>query len=516
MRKLAILVCAVAGMMLAQPHDTRRTIAGTVTDARSGAPVAHAKISLICSTPAFLQKRSEVLSKEDGAFGFANVPGGEFRCTAFATRVGFAPLENVAAGASRLDLKMLRQSILTLIALDENRQPIPLAQVEVLRQIIRNGTYQMVVDRQEAADDRGRARIGQLGTGIYRVCLAILPSAYMSSHHLTYDRICYSDGADSAHSHVVDLKTDETRNLLFDFKPARTIQISAHVSNSPSIPIVQISRTGPDGSPEVLTCNWDNAASRFGCPPVVPGEYSVEASYSASDMPGRGAAQSHVSVRKTVTLASTELIDVELSLQPYPNLVGSITSVDHSLPGYFSGVIFTSIKGESAAQIGPDLKFVVPLSPSESYRIRLDAANPWHIQSIMQGGKDITGGAIQVQPDGSWGAVEIVASQSYGSIDGSVLQANGDDCVVRVIERQDGILRVVATPFTQGAEHRFGVASLAPGEYFVLASRRSAQIPYLEAEYLVSRADVAQVHVIVGNPSHLTLNPVPDDSGFVR
>lgn len=47
MRTLAILVCAVAGMTRAQPHDTRRTITGTVTDARSGAPVAHTKISLI-------------------------------------------------------------------------------------------------------------------------------------------------------------------------------------------------------------------------------------------------------------------------------------------------------------------------------------------------------------------------------------------------------------------------------------------------------------------------------------
>jgi hypothetical protein len=310
----------------------------------------------------------------------------------------------------------------------------------------------------------------------------------------------------------------ETGNLRFDLKPVRAVRISGSVSNSPGVPLIQLSHAGPDGRPEsVGMCSWDNAASRFECLPVVPGEYWVDANYATPDRRGRGYALSFVAARKSVTAASADITDVDLKLQPYPDLLGRVTAADGSANVFH--VIFWSIRWGAAAQetqIAPDGSFRVALPAIESYRIRLDALVPWHIQSIRQAGKDLTGGILQIQPDGSWVPVEIVVSQSHGTVDGFVRQANEEDCLVRIIELQDGVLRLVAVSNLRGEEHTFEATSLAPGEYFVLASRRGAEIPYLDAAYLAGSKDVVQVHVVDGEASHLEITPVSNDSGFVH
>lgn len=53
-----------------------------------------------------------------------------------------------------------------------------------------------------------------------------------------------------------------------------------------------------------------------------------------------------------------------------------------------------------------------------------------------------------------------------------------------------------------------------PGEYRILASKGNAELPFLEASYIASRADfIAIVNVVDGQTTNVEVTPVLDDSG---
>jgi hypothetical protein len=512
MRELAGIFCALAGMALAQPGGVPSTVTGKVTDALSGVPVVRAKISMQCTTRQIVFEMADVLSGADGAFAFKNVPGGEAKCFATATRNGYVGLLHIAVSAGRLDMRVVPQSVVSGTVLDENGVPEPSAPLQLWQRILRDGSYRMFSIASRGTDDRGRFRMAQLSAGSYRVCVTAWATGYMSSRDLTYEGICYSDGSDSVDSERLELKTGETRDLRFQLRPVRGVRVSGRIYNSPGFPSVQLTHPGPDGRRESLGSCRLGSAPKFDCLAVVPGEYSVDASYTRP-----GSAPIVLAATKTVTLESSDVTDVELKLLPDAELLGRIAGADRSAISTQSfRVHFVSLHRDSAVDVRQDGSFRATLSPSESYRIRLGVLEPWHIQSIRQGDRDITGGILRNQSEGSWGQLEITVSQSHGTVDGVVHEANGENCVVQIVERQDGVFTRVAVSRVSGEEHRIEATNLAPGEYFVFASRIGVELPYLDAAYLASNKDVVLIHVVEGITSHLELNPVSADSGFVH
>jgi hypothetical protein len=141
------------------------------------------------------------------------------------------------------------------------------------------------------------------------------------------------------------------------------------------------------------------------------------------------------------------------------------------------------------------------------------------VQSIKQAGRDVLGTVLEPLPDGTWGRIEILASRSAGSIEGTLRGATPDPPAtdqlysVRILQEHQFGYRWVAG-VTCGSQYgKFRFDNLPPGEYRILLSKAKAELPYLEPSYIASRDEfIATVSVTAGHVSQVVVSPVPDDS----
>jgi hypothetical protein len=517
MKRLTSVFFLTAGLMFAQPSEPNGTVTGTEKDARSGSPIVHAEVALNCVIPRSLQKTVSVLTAANGAFRFTHALSSLDRggyCTASASHIGYQSVSNISVGSEPVILELVPHSVIRGTVLDENGRPFTWAQVQLYRPVLGGGSYAINSVGQALADDRGRFRLTQLTAGTYRVCVTPAPSQYLSSQHVTYDRIC-SPAISESSPDWLPMKVGETLDLRFDFKLLHGVPVSCHLSNFQPYPLMQLLREGPDGRREAVgTHKYDPATSTLEFPAVVPGEYLIDIQSNSSGALLRA--------DQRVTVGSSEVSGLELSLRPIPELVGRVTSDDGSaLPEGQVSISFSLVPRGSlgpAALVSPDGTFKEALFSSESYWIDLSGPGlPWHIQSVKQAGIDITGRPLKQLPDRSWGAVEVVVSRSHGSLQGVLHVQNDQDYVVRILRERGTEYTVLAVAGFLGPGHTFEFKDLPPGDYRVVLSKRGVEFPYLEPTYVARRSQFfATLRVVDGQATMVELDPVPNDSDPFR
>jgi hypothetical protein len=504
--RLAIVAFFTAGLIVAQVAPTH-TIHGTVLDSVTGSPIPRATVALSCVIPRTLAAAKQALTDQSGGFQFIHLPAAINEptvCNAQVARNGYLPFTGYIA-ADTLNVKLIPQSVITGIVLDEHGQPLAWAQVSSSHRVLNSGSYSIQPSNTAQTDDRGKFRIVGLAADAYRICVTPPRIPHLATSGIAYDRICYPDSPQEQ----LHLKTGETRDLRFDFKPVPAVRLTGHISNPASPPSFRLARETADGLLDVQDDHrWDPATSTFYFPAVIPGKYTLTAE---SISPTR------LRTQRAFVVGSSNSNNLELTLQPFRELEGVIRA-DDGTP-LRAELLFEKESGRTSECTYSDEHgaFHLLLSDLQPREVRTSSL-PWHVQSIKQAGRDVVGTVLEPLPDGSWGKIEIVATRSAGSIEGTLRAAAGPSATdqlynVHVLQERNSRVRQVTSGACNTQYGKFRIDNLPPGEYRILLSKVKAELPYLEPSYLASRAEfIAIVHVTAGQTSQVVVSPVPDDS----
>jgi hypothetical protein len=432
-----------------------------------------------------------------GVFAFTDVQPAQI-CTTSASRVGYLNLEMAAANENPLVLKLIPQSVIAAMVLGADGQPLPMSQIAVARRIVNFGGRYVTesIGGTHVTDDLGLFRVANLSSGAYRICVTPPRSDYLESHGLFYAHLCMP----------VALAAGETRSVKFDAVPMAGVRVSGRVLNAKGTPWIRLMREVKGELPEDVTqAAWNTRDSTFTFPAVLPGDYRI----SVDEMQPTS---SRWSAFQNIVVGSSDIGGLQLNMSPDAELKAKVVTADGSAlpPDLTINFISDPLRNPGPpVQVAADGVVKTILATSQTFTVELNPQPPWHIEHIRQSGTDIAG-HLRVQPDGTWGKLEIQVSDAHGTVQASV-QADGGYFFIHVLQGRGSQVKEAAFQFQRSTQFKF---DLAPGDYRVLALPSGAKLPYLEEEFLASATRYVQpVHVVDGQTVSIRIEPVPKGLG---
>jgi hypothetical protein len=494
MRSVLLLMAAVC---FAQPAPENSAITGRVVSAATGAPLKKASVWLESFTPSRGVNNGPtvppVTTDADGRFTLAGLAPGSYLLLAkrngyldqgygAATPEVVGPPLELAPGEAKRDLvvKLTPQSLLYGKVVDEDGDPVPSAQISVLRVSYAGGHRHLVEAGSGASQDDGSFVVGSLTPGRYYVNASVrqMDQPRTSERYVpTY----YPSAADAADVSPVELAAgSEIRGLAIRLRKARVYRIRGRVTLPEHF-------AAPGGLDLRLVPGMRGVHSQqdgsFEFEGVPPGAYAVETNRFLSG-------------RVSVTVADADLDGVVLPLGPGPEVTGKLRGADR-------GAVSLTPVGrppDSAAHAAVEhgsfyAGGLLPLS----YTVSVDELPEGsYVKSMTFAGRPVVDWTLDLS-SGAGGELVIDVSPEGGEVTGKV-------------ERPGAIVQIwpaggeSAKSVRADAHGEFRFHSLAPGDYRVLAWE---DLDDDLAQYAPFRArfetDAATVHV--GERGHERVEP---------
>ena len=293
--------------------DQPGRIAGRVTVAGSGLPVAEARVILIpTQRPAVPGGMPpQAMTDRDGRYEFAGVAPGGYRVDV--QKTGFAPLTAIGPGqppavivrvgpgqsVDGVDRQLQKGGVISGQILDPNGEPLPDASIMVMRRLPMPGRggapapLMPAPGQSRQTDDRGDYRVAGLAPGEYYV--AAMPRPAMlggggangprpaPSRKTTIARTFYPGTLDEAAAQpVVVAAGAEIGNITFTMQSAAAFRISGTVVDESGAPVanamVMVSGDPRSGSMGPVGNARTRDNGRFEIDDVPPGTYRAHAS----------------------------------------------------------------------------------------------------------------------------------------------------------------------------------------------------------------------------------------------
>ncbi len=535
---LLLFLCALGGGTLcaqssmgdarpvAAPNRTSALVQGRVAKDPGGEPVKKALIELIA------ENQNEggdytTVTGGDGGFRVEGVAPGRYRL--FVERTGYLEVEKhhtrsdgqvltLTAGQEVTDL-LVRLQVAAVVegrVTDEDGDPLPDAQVAVLRQAFVAGRTHWQQAGSERTNDLGEYRIAGLGAGNYYVSVSPPP-----------DFRSLIAAASSAPS-VDSLKNDSSTNAATayattyypgtqDLRQASAVQLHAgddfpvNFSLTPSPSLVvrgSIANLGADSSALVMLQSKDfnltlNGAEirkdgSFEIRDVAPGAYTVVATVSGA---------TPLMARQALEVGAENVEGLRLVPQAGGWVHGRLRMESKSAARLDPSQFFLALRsaegdddvlgavslGEgfgTVAHVNGDGSFEWKNVPPGRYYIELagdpGASADWFIKSIAAGGREATDTGFGV--GGGVAAVELVASGNGAVVDGVAADAKhaqlANATVVAVPETR---LRARTDRYRKTVSDQnghFTLHGLPPGEYTLFAWESVDGEAYYNPEFL--------------------------------
>jgi hypothetical protein len=459
----ALLVISAATMLAQPPANQPCRIAGQVLSATTGAPLKNATLRLemhghvppghTVTDPDAYESSSDV----EGRFLFDAIPSARYLLTG--DRIGYISQNyqgvlNCAEftdGKKELVIKLAPQGMISGHVIDEDGDPVPGANIEVLRRVYINGSRRFdVVDGEPTHADGGFA-IGGLKPGRYYVRAShrkeeedpaepgrrgAIKEAFITTFFPAAFEVASATPIDviaGAQIPGIDIR----------LKKSRAFRVSGKlVPASKEVEVILTQQDGPPAKPSAETEN-----GRFEFRDILPGTYVLQPDDGGRPLALVGSA--------TVTVRDEDLRDVTLTLGP-PLQVKATVTIEGGDPHTLrtqSMFVFYSESGPSPGRnwrVDGEGKFVAELAPG---RYRVELLPLGFLKSIRLNGQEVTAGKIDLTAAGT---LDLVVSMNVAQVNVVTRDADGQPVPNAVTQMCDAHNGCTTSRMWLG---------LAPGEY---------------------------------------------------
>jgi len=507
---LTILLLAVGAAAqssgAAADAPKRAAIEGVVTKEPGSDPVKKALIELIAENQAQGGDYTAV-SGADGAFRIENILPGRYRL--FVERTGLLDTDKshqrsegrVLALAAGQELKNVNVHLQAAAVLrgrvtDEDGDPLPNAEVTVLRQTFVSGRRHWEQAGAERTNDLGEYRVANLPAGNVYVSVSPPPDfkslieaggagagqGNSTSASTSYQTTYYPGTTDRSQAAPLQLHAGDEFPINFSLAPGPSLSIQGSVVNLPPRTSATIMLQSRDFR-LVLNGAEMHKDGSFVIRDVSPGNYEIVATVDGTAVP--------MMARQPLQVGSSNVEGLRLAPQPGGSVRGHLrvegkngalhpdfertfllleSTEDDDDEGVLGGGKFTNL-----AHVAPDGSFAWSDVPPGNYYLQIardaGANDDWFVKGLLAGGRDVNDSGINV--NGGTVALDLVASTSGGIVEGVITDHQGQPVanavVVAVPEaRMRGRLdRYRKTQSDQNG--RFQLQGIRPGDYTVLA-----------------------------------------------
>lgn len=505
----------------------RATIDGVVTKEPGSELVKKALVELIAENQAEGGDYTAITGA-DGRFHMEGILPGRYRL--FAERVGMLEADNRHAGSEgrvltlsagqelkELRIRLQAAAVVRGRVTDEDGDPLPGAEVAVLRETFVSGHRRWEQAGGERTNDLGEYRIAGLPAGTYFVSVSPPPDfkslieaggagpsveagapgkPLATSYQTTY----YPETPDRSQAAPIQLHAGDDFPVNFSLTPSPSLSIRGSVVNLP-----------PQASAAVMLRSRDfnlvmNGADMrkdgtFVIHDVSPGNYTILATVDGAPVP--------MTARQSLQVGSSNVEGLRLSPEPGGWIHGRLR-----LDGKGSGARFDlsqiflglqPVDGEQddgAFSIGERFSNLAHLSasgtfewrdvPAGSYYVQLvgqtEASADWFVKSTLAGGREVNDAGLRV--NGGVVELEVVASASGAVVEGVAADQKGEPVANAVIVAVPDVgLRGRVDRYRKTLSDQSGrltLHGLPPGNYTLLAWESVDGEAYYNPEFLKS------------------------------
>jgi len=503
--------------------SSRAVIEGIVTKDSGGEPVKKAVIELIAENQSAGGDYTAVTGA-DGSFRIEGILPGRYHL--FAERTGFLEVESqrersegrvltLTAGQELkgLLIRLQAAAIVRGRVTDEDGEPMPSAEVSVLRQTFASGHNRWEPAGSERTNDLGEYRIPNLPAGNFYVAVkpppdfkSLIEAAGAPDSHDTagdkpassYQTTYYPGTLDRSQAAPIQLHAGDDFPVNFSLTPSPSMSIRGSVLNLPPRSSATIMLQSRDFNMTLNGAEIHRDGS-FVIRDVAPGAYTILATVESGQMP--------LMARQSLQLSGNSVDGLRLAPQPGAWIHGRLRAEAKSNVARFDAsqmyltlrpadgdddlaVMVTGDGFSRLARVSADGSFEWKNVPPGNYYVQLvsDAGvgADWYLKSVLAGSRETEESGLNVE--GGAIGLDLVASANGAAVDGLVADAKGSaiaDAVivavpaVRLRARTDRYLKTVTDQ-----SGRFTLHGIPPGEYTLFAWENVEGEAYYDPEFL--------------------------------
>jgi hypothetical protein len=526
-------------------HPATAIVAGMVTKEPGSEPVKKALIELIADSQADGSNYT-ALTGVDGGFRMENVAPGRYHL--FVERTGFQEIDQhrhrtegrvlmLTAGQEMKDLVIRLQAAAVIDGrvTDEDGDPLPEAQVAVLRQTFVSGRSHWEQVGAERTNDLGEYRIASLAPGNYFVSVTPPPNfrslietnGGTAAHHeattadkpapTAYQTTYYPGTRDRAQAAPIQLRAGDDFPVSFSLNPSPSVTIRGSVVDLPSGATAAIMLQSKDFG-LVLNGAEMHKDGSFEIRDVSPGAYTIVATVDNVSIP--------MTARQPLQIASDNNVEgLQLTPQPGGTIRGHLRMEASGPPRLDPSQFFLQLwpadsdeAGEgfsTLAHVNADGSFEWRDVPAGRYFVQISEASAtadWFLKSMATSGHDVSDSGFSV--GSGMTPIDIMASANGAAAEGSATNQKdepaADAVVVAVPEARfrDRPNRYRKAVTDQSG--RFTLRGLPPGDYILFAWESVDGEAYYDPEFLKAYEGRGKpLHVSEGDRVSVQLKAIP-------
>ena len=551
-----LLAAGVAAQSSGGTSDVpkRAAVEGVVTKEPGSEPVKKALVELIAENQAQGGDYTAV-SGSDGAFRIENILPGRYRL--FVERPGLLDTDKshqrsegrvlaLAAGQElkNVNVRLQAAAVLRGRVTDEDGDPLPNAEVTVLRQTFVSGHRHWEQAGAERTNDLGEYRVANLPAGNVYVSVSPPPDfkslieaggAGADPHNTasaptSYQTTYYPGTTDRSQATPLQLHAGDEFPINFSLTPGPSLSIQGSVVNLPPRSSATIMLQSRDFR-LILNGAEMHKDGSFVIRDVSPGSYEIVATVDGSVVP--------MMARQTLQVGSSNVEGLRLSPQPggtvrgHLRIEGKNDEKDGSPRPDFERtfLLLQSTEGEddegvlgggkftNLAHVAPDGTFAWGDVPPGNYYVQIvrdaGANDDWFMKTSLAGGRDVNDSGINV--NGGTVVLDLVAGTDGGMVQGVINDHQGQpvaNAVVVAVPETRMRARMDRYRKTQSDQNgHFQLQGLRPGDYTVLAWESVDGEPYYNPDFLKAyAAQGTATRLGEGERKTLSLEAIPTAS----